>query len=165
LEDADVGYTAVELGIAVINEDADETIFESDLKKAGFGLIKTKEEDVVEKTKIAIRKLFFENKKIELNSFDLKNYLEAETQLPYKRLSQIFSLKDNRTIEKYYILQRIEKVKSMIEETDLSFSDIAFELGYNSLSHLSKQFKTIVGFSMKTYRLKPKNRRRFIDEI
>ena len=165
LDDTDIKYKNVELGIAVINEKANETILESNLKKAGFELIKSKEEDITEKTKIAIRKLFIENEKVELSNFDLKEYLETEAQLPYKRLSEIFSLQDKRTIEKYYILQRIEKVKSMIEETELSFSEIAFKLGYNSLSHLSKQFKAIEGISMQIFRLKPKNKRRFVDKI
>lgn len=160
-----IKYKNVELGSAIIYENAENIDLESNLKKAGFELVKSKEEDITEKIKIAIRKLFIETEKIELSNFDLKEYLEIQVQLPYKRLSEIFSQQEKRTIEKYFILQRIEKIKSMIEETELSFSEIAFKLGYNSLSHLSKQFKALEGVSMRNYRLKPKNKRRYIDKV
>lgn len=165
LDDTGVKYKNVELGSAVIIEHTAYKDLEINLKTAGFQLIKSKEEDVSEKIKIAIRKLFVETKKIELNNLDLKNYLETNVQLPYKRLSEIFSQHENRSVEKFFILQRIEKVKSLIDETDLSFSEIGFKLGYNSLSHLSRQFKSIESISMQNYRLKPKNKRKFIDKI
>lgn len=165
LDDIEIQYKSVDLGSCVIQADADFKKVEKHLKKAGFELIKSKEEEIAEKIKIAIRSLFVEKEKIELNNFDLKEYLETNVQLPYKRLSEIFSKQENRSVEKFFILQRIEKVKSLIEETAFSFSEIAFKLGYNSLSHLSKQFKMIEGVSMQNYRLKPKNKRKFIDKI
>lgn len=162
-----VKYKSVELGFAVINK-TDSTKnkkLESELIIAGFSIILTKEEHVSEKIKIAIHKLFSDPKLIALKGFNLKVYLEDETQLPYKKISDIFSKYYHKTIEGYFILQRIEKVKAMIEETSLSFSEIAIKLGYNSLSHLSRQFKSITGVSMQNYRLNPKNMRKFIDEI
>lgn len=159
-------YKNVELGFAEIKESDIKTEKLSDiLKKAGFELLKTKEEELTEKTKIAIRKLFVETEKIELANFDLHNYLQVQVQIPYKKLSEIFSKQEHRTIEKYFILQKIERVKVFIDETTLSFSDLAFKLGYNSLSHLSRQFKDIVGLSMQNYRLKPKNKRKSIDKV
>jgi AraC family transcriptional regulator len=165
LEGIGVKYKNVMLGSAVISEKTDFKKLEIYLKRAGFVMIKSKEEEISEKVKIAVRSLFVETEKIELNNFSLNEYLELQIQLPYKRISEIFSQQENRTIEKYFILQRIEKIKSMIEETDLSFSEIAFKLGYNSLSHLSKQFKAIEGISMHSYRLMPKSKRKFIDKV
>lgn len=165
LDDNGIIYKNVLLGSALIQENADFKKLDVHLKKAGFELIKTKEEEISERIKIAIRTLFVETEKIELNNFNLKEYLEIKIQLPYKRLSEMFSKQENRTIEKYFILQRIEKIKRIIEETDSSFSEIAYKLGYNSLSHLSKQFKSIEGVTMQNYRLKPKNRRKFIDKV
>jgi AraC family transcriptional regulator len=161
-----VVYKNIELGYAEIDQDVIKLIeLETILKKAGFELIKSKEEELTEKTKIAIRKLFVETEKIELANFNLHGYLETQVQIQYKRLSELFSKQEKRTIEKYFILQKIEKVKAFIDETSLSFSDIAHKLGYNSLSHLSRQFKELEGISMQNYRLKPKNSRIFIDEV
>lgn len=165
LNDSKIKYKNVELGSAIIYETTINKNLESNLKLAGFELIKTKEEDITEKIKIAIRKLFVETKKVEFNNLDLKDYLEKNVGLPYKRLSEIFSQQENRSVEKYFILQRIEKVKSLIDETDLSFSEIGFKLGYNSLSHLSRQFKLIESLSMQKYRLITKNKRKFIDKV
>ena len=165
LDDSEIKYKNIELGSAIIYENTLNKNLESNLKIAGFELIKTKEEEITEKIKIAIRKLFIETKKTEFNNLDLKDYLETFVELPYKRLAEIFSQQENRSVEKYFILQRIEKVKSLIDETDLSFSEIGFKLGYNSLSHLSRQFKLIESISMQKYRLIPKNKRKFIDKI
>jgi len=165
LDDSEIKYKNVELGSAVICENTTNKNLESNLRSAGFELIKTKEENITEKIKIAIRKLFIETKKTDFNNLELKEYLETNVQLPYKRLSEIFSQQENRSVEKYFILLRIEKVKSLIDETDLSFSEIGFKLGYNSLSHLSRQFKSIESISMQNYRLIPNNKRKFIDKI
>ena len=165
-EKSNITFKNVELGFAVISDSGMNPEKLADiLKRAGFELIRTKEEELTEKTKIAIRKLFVETEKLEFANFDLHEYLEVQVQHNYKRLSEIFSKQEHRTIEKYFILQKIEKVKIFIEETSLSFSDIAFKLGYNSLSHLSRQFKEIEGVSMQNYRLKPNNKRKFIDEV
>lgn len=80
-------------------------------------------------------------------------------------LSEIFSKQNKKTIENYFILYRIEKAKVMISDSAHSFSEIAFKLGYNSLSYLSKQFKATEGVSMSDYKRKPKNRRKRFDKI
>lgn len=163
----EIQYKNVELGFAIMHakDIVKRPLLEEGLKHAGFSIIMSKEEHVSEKIKIAIYKLFSDPKLSAFRHFDLKIYLEDEIQLPYKKLSDIFSKYSHQTIENYFILQRIEKVKVMIEETDLSFSEIAFKLGYNSLSHLSRQFKSAEGESMQNYRSNPNKNRRFIDEI
>ena len=167
LEQLKIKYEKIDLGYAVVNNQnvIQENALESELKKAGFEIIKSKEEDISEKIKISIHKLFLEIETKDLANFNLRKHLESEIQLPYKIASEVFSKQNKNTIEHYFILHRIEKVKAIINDTDYSFSEIAFKLGYNSPSHLSKQFKSIEGLTMGNYRRKSSNRRKHVDKI
>jgi AraC-like DNA-binding protein len=53
----------------------------------------------------------------------------------------LFSEVEGTTIEKYFIAQRIERVKELIVYDELSLSEIADQLGYSSVAYLSNQFK------------------------
>jgi AraC family transcriptional regulator len=53
----------------------------------------------------------------------------------------------------YLLQQRIERAKQLLKQTDQSIMDIAFECGFNSNSHLGKQFRQLVGITPKAYRL------------
>ncbi|WP_229809222.1 helix-turn-helix domain-containing protein [Aquimarina muelleri] len=70
----------------------------------------------------------------------------------YSTISKLFSNSQDITIEKYYILLKIEKAKELVQMGNLSFSDIAYSLDYKSGSHLAKQFKSITGMSMSDYK-------------
>jgi AraC family transcriptional regulator len=52
----------------------------------------------------------------------------------------------------YLIQQRIERAKQLLKQTDLSIMDIALNCGFNSHSHLSKQFRHFTGMTPKAYR-------------
>jgi AraC family transcriptional regulator len=167
LDQLGIKHKKVDLGYALIYDDEElkEGELKAVLKKSGFNLIKSKEEEISEKIKIVIHKLFMDIEKRDLGNINLREYLETEIQMPYKAVSEIFSTQNKKTIEKYFILYRIEKAKIFITDSNHSFSEIAFKLGYSSLSHLSKQFKELEGVSMSSYKLKPKNNRKHLDKI
>ncbi|MBW4518464.1 MAG: AraC family transcriptional regulator [Scytolyngbya sp. HA4215-MV1] len=52
----------------------------------------------------------------------------------------------------YLLQQRIERAKQLLKQTDQSITDIAFLCGFNSHSHLSKQFRQFTGMPPKVYR-------------
>ncbi len=52
----------------------------------------------------------------------------------------------------YLIQQRVERAKQLLKQTDRSIMDIAFLCGFNSHSHLSKQFRQLTGMTPKAYR-------------
>jgi AraC family transcriptional regulator len=52
----------------------------------------------------------------------------------------------------YLLQQRIERAKQLLKQTDRSIIDIALECGFNSHSHLSKQFRQLAGMTPKVYR-------------
>jgi len=55
-------------------------------------------------------------------------------------------------ISEYINIHRIQKAKRLLEETDLTVSDIAHNLGYESLTHFEKVFKTYMTLSPLKYR-------------
>ncbi|MEJ7769383.1 MAG: AraC family transcriptional regulator, partial [Chitinophagaceae bacterium] len=62
-------------------------------------------------------------------------------------ISSVFSLREQKTLEKYMIDFRIEKIKEYLAYTPQTLTDIAFRLGFSSVAHLSRQFKTFTGFN------------------
>ena len=53
---------------------------------------------------------------------------------------------------KYITLRRMELAKSLLEETELTVSDIMYRVGINDLSHFSKLFKKHHSLPPRTYR-------------
>ncbi|MEM9087317.1 MAG: AraC family transcriptional regulator [Cyanobacteria bacterium P01_F01_bin.53] len=52
----------------------------------------------------------------------------------------------------YLLQQRVECAKQLLKSTDRLITDIALACGFNSHSHLSKQFKQLTGMTPKVYR-------------
>lgn len=72
---------------------------------------------------------------------NLSVYLSAKLNYEYTHLSSLFSAVEGRTIENFFIEQRIEKVKELLVYRQMTLSEIAYELDYSSTAHLSAQFK------------------------
>ncbi|NET38267.1 MAG: AraC family transcriptional regulator [Cyanothece sp. SIO1E1] len=53
----------------------------------------------------------------------------------------------------YLIQQRVERAKQLLKQTEQSIVDIALDCGFNSHSHLSKQFRQLTGMTPKAYRV------------
>ncbi|RIV44230.1 helix-turn-helix transcriptional regulator [Flagellimonas pelagia] len=98
-------------------------------------------------------------------SQNLSTYLSQKMNKEYSVISKIFSAKEGLTIEKYFILLKMEKVKEEIQMDNKTFSEIAYDLNYKSSSHLAKQFKAITGMSMTEYRNIQDWDRRSLDQI
>jgi AraC family transcriptional regulator len=52
----------------------------------------------------------------------------------------------------YLLQQRIERAKLLLKQKERSIVDIALECGFNSHSHLSKQFRQLTGMTPTAYR-------------
>jgi LacI family transcriptional regulator len=49
---------------------------------------------------------------------------------------------------------RIEQISKLLTETDLSITEIAYNMGFTGTEHISRYFKQISGLCLKTYRSK-----------
>lgn len=158
--------SSVELGEVIISEELD-TLKKEQLNQAllslGFDLIDDKKSKVIEKVKTLIIDLVH-NRNNELNT-NLSEYLSSNLFQDYNSLSNLFSEVENTTIEKYFILQKIEKVKELLIYEELTLSEIAYQLNYSSVGYLSNQFKKITGFSPTYFKLLKNKKRRQIEDL
>lgn len=58
-------------------------------------------------------------------------------------ISKIFKQKMNLTISEYFTLIKIKKACDLLRSSNMSITDIAYLLGYNSSQHFSRSFKEI----------------------
>lgn len=133
------------------------------LKSFGFELISDKRSKTIEQVKNLIRELVHDkNNEIEMN---LSDYLRQKTNSDYNTLSNLFSEVEGITIEKYFILQKIERVKELLMYDEMSLSEISYALNYSSVAYLSNQFKKITGLTPSHFKNLKSNMRKHIDEL
>lgn len=158
--------TQIDLGEVELKNPINEEqllVVKSELEEVGFELIDDKRSKLIEQIKTLIIQLVHqENNELKVN---LSDYLSAETKLDYKYISNLFSEMEGQTIEKYFIQQKIEKVKELMVYDELSLSEIAYQLNYSSVAHLSAQFKEVTGFTPTIFKQLNRNLRKSIDKI
>lgn len=122
-------------------------------KSLGFRIIQDKEAEMVEELKRVVVELVHHttfNAMVRNSDFIVSRFDKS-----YQYLSTIFSKHEHITLEKYIILQKIEKVKELLHNDQLSLSEIAFMMGYSSVQYLSTQFRQITGYTVTEYKLLP----------
>lgn len=145
--------------------DAKYQILKSSLENIGLELISSPMVGVIEKAKmLIIRKARNEVPEKDRRE-KLSSFLVSHLLLEYTYLSSLFSDKEGRTIENFFIHQRIEKAKELLVYGQLNLSEIAFELDYSSVAHLSSQFKKITGLTPSHFKEIGMNRRKALDQI
>ena len=165
-ESMEINPSSIELGKVEIKNDINESQKSELLKKLraiGFDLIDDKRSKTIDKIKTLIIDLV-QNKNNDLKS-NLSSYISLELHQDYNTLSKLFSEIENTTIEKYFINQKIEKVKELIIYDELSLSQIAYSLNYSTVSHLSNQFKKVTGFSPTYFKNIKTNKRNQIEDL
>ncbi|PQJ09359.1 hypothetical protein CJD36_019110 [Flavipsychrobacter stenotrophus] len=157
----------VQLGIAVFvqSEKVSDELISSAIVKRGFEIIKSEDERLTGEIKISIMGLIHHASETENDNKNIRAYLEKVTLKPFRVLNKVFVNTTQITIQKYTILQRIEKVKALISESKFNFSEIAFLTGYKTPQHLSAQFKKYEGISMLDYKASEIKNRNPIDKI
>lgn len=148
LEDLGYDVNDVELGLVEFHEPIsleDRNKIEVKLVKLGFEILDDKKSQTVERIKNQIIELV--SKDLNDLTITLSEYLASKLQTEYNSLSQLFSTQESQTIEQFYILQKIEKVKELLVYDELSLSEIAYKMNYSSVAHLSTQFKKITGLT------------------
>ena len=166
LKNLDIEFEKVELGeINLITKpDKDQIIeLEEELNKVGFELIETRVNKIIEDIKKAIIEyldLGMDGQELKLSSF-----ITNKIPYDYSYLSDLFSSIEGKTIEQYFILQRIEKVKELLVYDQLSLTEISYQTGFSSVHHLSAQFKKLTGLTPSYFRKIAQEKRKAIDKV
>ena len=168
LEKTGIQYHKVLFGEIYLEEPLSENLrksLQSKLQEAGFELIDTHTGALIEKTKryvIAKARNEVDEKEGRMN---LSTYLSSKLNYEYTYLSSVFSDVEGRTIENYYIEQRIEKAKELLIYSQQTLSEIALELDYSSTAHLSSQFKKVTGLTPSHFKQVGAAKRKSLDKI
>ncbi len=82
----------------------------------------------------------------------LSEYLTSSLGYDYNYISAVFSSAENMSIERYLITHKVEKIKELMFVGHMSLTEIAYQLGYSSLPHMSSQFKKVTSCTPGLYR-------------
>ncbi|MCH2451541.1 MAG: AraC family transcriptional regulator [Gracilimonas sp.] len=165
LEQAGFSVKKVELGEITLESPIDmeqQEDFTKLIQKHGFDVINNQNSRLVEQIKQLVIQLARTGEKLEN---PLSDYLAKKLHKDYQQLSRLFSGVEGKSIERYYILQKIERAKELIVYGEQSLSEIAYNLGYSSQQHFSRQFKKETGLSPSHFSEIKENRRISIDEV
>jgi AraC family transcriptional regulator len=163
----DIGYSSVELGeINLRKEPGREKMaaLRHELQTLGFELLDDRKASIVTQIKSAIVRFVHGDNNDERNK-KVSVLLAEKLGMDYNYLSAIFSAVEGLTIEKYVILQRIERVKELLAYDELSVNEIADKLGYSSVQHLSQQFKKFTGLTPSQFKQSSEVSRKPLDEV
>jgi AraC-like DNA-binding protein len=167
LEKEGIQPLAVELGEVELEQQPEPAVLarlEASFRRLGFEMIDDRKSRMIEQVKNAIVSLIHhrQNEPIPVN---LSEYLSQKLHYDYNYLSNLFSEVEGTTIEKYFIAQKIEKVKELLKYDELTLSQIADLLGYSSVAYLSNQFKKQTGLTPSFYKSLKENIRNNIEDL
>jgi AraC-like DNA-binding protein len=153
-QEAYIQVDNIVLGMVTLTYDPqkiDDSYIRNILQKYGFDLILGRDKILVENVKAAVIELIHH-----LNNVDSivrkSDYLVEKLGVSYQYMSKTFSANEEITLEKFIILQKIERIKELILQDEFTLSEIAFMMDYSSVQYLSNQFKKITGFSVSEFK-------------
>ena len=130
----------------------------------GMELIKTREHKIVEQIKTAVIELIHHSNNVD-SLLRKSDYLVEKLALSYQQLSKIFSKHEPITLEKYIILNKIERIKELIDSDEYTLSEIAYMMDYSSVQYLSNQFRKETGMSVSDYKKSEQSIKRTLDNL
>lgn len=164
-----LGYMVLQVGlgeaeIAASGGEVDLEQIRQVLQDNGFELLDDRKTKLIEQVKLAIITLVHQGEEADLY-INTSDYIAEKVGVDYHYLSTLFSSFEGITIEKYLILQRIERVKELLVYNELSLKEIAYMLGYSSVAHLSNQFKKVTGLTTSHFKQLKTDKRKTIDKV
>lgn len=170
-----VGQTLKTVGLLPVNVDLGEVIVEGDitdeqrtqlrqrLDDLGFELLDDRKRQTIDMIKSALVKLvhYHDNR----SAVNISDYLAQMLHQDYSGLSKVFSETEGKTIERYYIELRIERVKELLTYDEMTLTEIAMSMNYSSVAYLSTQFKSVTGMKPSEFKAMKKPIRKQLDSL
>jgi AraC family transcriptional regulator len=133
------------------------------LNLLGFEVLDDKKQKQIERIKgLLIKKV--QSGSIE-EHFSIIEFLSSALHKDYSYITRLFSEVEGITIEQYFILQKIEKVKEWLVYGEMNLSEISYRLGYSSVAHLSSQFKKVTGLTPSHFKKLGPSHRQALDKV
>ncbi len=152
-----------EVTVAQPPDTATMKVLSKKLQEIGFELMDNEKSRLIEQIKTFIITSIQNIDDISPLKFSTR--IAAHVHHDYSYVSKLFSEVESITIEQYIIQQKIEKVKELIAYNELSLSQIALQLGYSSVAHLSNQFKKTTGVTPSVFKNNWPHKRKSLDEV
>jgi AraC family transcriptional regulator len=152
---ADISYDPNQHNMDTIN---------SILQENGMELVISHEQKIVGQIKTAVIELIHQMNNVD-SIVQKSEYLVGKLGLSYQHLSKIFSRHESITLERFIILNKIERIKELIDQGEYTLSEIAFMMDYSSVQYLSNQFHKITGLSVSDYKRNPENHKKQLHSL
>ena len=148
IEKIGLDLVSVDLGVVEISDDITETQLEklrTNLSLSGLELLENKKQILVERIKNVIIDMVHNSDEIlKINDSD---YISEKLGYDYTYLSNTFTEVKGITIQQFVIQHKIERVKELLLYDEMTLTEIAWQLHYSSVAHLSNQFKKVTGLT------------------
>ena len=163
-----LGYhvISIDLGVAEVLGNIsleDREQLKSTLLTSGLEIIDDKKTILAEKISNVIIEMVQETNDMPILNYS--NFISQKLNYDYTYLSNIFSEENGITIQQFIIINKIEKVKELLMYNEMSLTEIAWQLHYSSVAHLSNQFKKVTGTSPSYFKLYKTSKRTKIEEV
>jgi AraC-like DNA-binding protein len=159
-------YSTVELGEAELTDDItleQREQFKAALLKSGLELMDDKKSVLIQKIKnIIVELVHYSEEPLAIN---FSEYLSQKLNHDYTYLANLFSEVQGTTIEKFFIVHKIERVKELLVYNEMNLTEIAYKMHYSSVAHLSAQFKKVTGLTPSHFKQLKDKRRSMLEEL
>lgn len=136
------GTGEIEIKRALSDDEIHELF--TNLNAYGIYVLNDQKMALVQKIKNTIDEMLKDD---EMRTQRISDYLSDKLNYSYTYLSNLFSESTYTSIENFVILRKVDHVKDLMTDTDLTLTEIAYRLNYSSVAHLSGQFKKITGLT------------------
>lgn len=147
LKNANIEYNLVNLNEVQLKtplELSDKVELQEQLSTFYIEIVDDPKLSLVQRMKFLID-VYLKDKEAQLRN--VSDFLAEELDYSYAYLSSLFSEATFTSIESFIILRKVEMAKELLLKTNMSLTEVAFELNYSSVAHLSTQFKKTTGLT------------------
>ena len=159
-------YITVELGEADLVENISPEMREkvrTALHKSGLELMDDKKSVLIQRIKnVIIELVHYSEEPLTIN---FSEFLSQKLTHDYTYLANLFSEVQGTTIEQFIIAHKIERVKELLVYGELNLTEIAYQMHYSSVAHLSTQFKKVTGLTPSHFKKLGNKRRNLLEDI
>jgi len=166
LKNMQLHFVVIDLGEVDVMEELDAEQIEflrQELKQSGLELMDDKKAILIEKIKTTVIEMVHYTD--ELLKTNFSTFLSEKLGYNYTYLANLFSEIQGSTIEQFIILHKVERIKELIFYGELNITEIAYNMNYSSVAHLSSQFKKVTGLSPSHFKQLKDKKRMPIEEV